>query len=90
MATIGREGCTGLQAVFGAKESSVRFLVQIPGSATKIPLAAFMRAKKVMPDFRDLMQGLYSGFSRAGACVRNLQRGSQPRALAAHDARSER
>ncbi len=27
MATIGREGCTGLQAIFGAEMSSVRFLV---------------------------------------------------------------
>src|SRR5438105_4564025 len=33
MATIGREGCTGFQAVFGAKKSSVRLLVQIPGTA---------------------------------------------------------
>ena len=29
MATIGREGCTGFQAAFGNKSSSVRFLVQI-------------------------------------------------------------
>jgi hypothetical protein len=36
MATIGREGCTGFQAIFGAKESSVRFLVQIPGGAAKM------------------------------------------------------
>src|SRR3989337_2874416 len=27
MATIGREGCTGFQAVFGAKRASVRLLV---------------------------------------------------------------
>jgi hypothetical protein len=26
MATIGREGCTGMQAFFGAKTSSVRLL----------------------------------------------------------------
>src|SRR6185503_20264052 len=31
MATIGREGCTGIQAVFGVKTSSVRLLAQIPG-----------------------------------------------------------
>ena len=43
MATVGREGCTGFQAVFGAKESSVRFLVQIPGSAAKMSRAAFTR-----------------------------------------------
>src|SRR5258708_1400422 len=30
MATIGREGCTAVQAVFGAKKSSVRLFVQIP------------------------------------------------------------
>ena len=30
MATIGREGCTGFQAILGDRESSVRFLVQIP------------------------------------------------------------
>src|ERR1700719_953360 len=31
MATTGREGCADVQAVFGAKISSVRLLVQIPG-----------------------------------------------------------
>src|SRR3977135_2976445 len=31
MATIGREDRTGVQAIFGAKASSARFLVQIPG-----------------------------------------------------------
>ena len=39
MATIGREGCTGVQAVFGAKNSSARFFVQIPGSAAKMSRA---------------------------------------------------
>jgi CRP-like cAMP-binding protein len=42
MATIGREGCTGFQAIFGDEESSVRFLVtarrllsgRVPISAT--------------------------------------------------------
>ena len=35
-ATIGREGCTAVQAVFGAESSSVRLLVQIPGGAAKM------------------------------------------------------
>src|SRR5438093_10775198 len=35
MATIGREGCSGVQAVFGVKSSSARYLVQIPGSAAR-------------------------------------------------------
>src|ERR1700677_1025189 len=42
MATIGREGCTGMQAFFGAKASSVRLLVQIPGSAARMSRAAFV------------------------------------------------
>src|SRR5882672_7092702 len=41
MATIGREGCTAVQAIFGADRSSVRFLVQIPGSAARMSRAAF-------------------------------------------------
>ena len=52
MATIGREGCTGMQAFFGAKTSSVRLLVQIPGSATKMSRAAFTRAMESMPSFQ--------------------------------------
>jgi CRP-like cAMP-binding protein len=55
MATIGREGCTGVQAIFGAKTSSVRLLVQIPGTAAKISRAAFARAMQSMPSFRNLM-----------------------------------
>jgi hypothetical protein len=38
-ATIGRE-----KAFFGAKTSSVRLLVQIPGAAAKMPRVAFARA----------------------------------------------
>lgn len=55
MATIGREGCSGMQAVFGAKTSSVRFLVQIPGSAAKLPRTAFASALESMPAFKFLM-----------------------------------
>src|SRR6185295_12503713 len=62
MATVGREGCTGFQAVFGAKESSVRFLVQIPGSAAKMSRAAFTRAMESMPSFRNLMSAYVHAF----------------------------
>jgi CRP-like cAMP-binding protein len=62
MATIGREGCTGFQAVFGAKKSSVRLFVQIPGSAAKMPRASFTRAMKSMPSFRGLMFGYVQAF----------------------------
>jgi CRP-like cAMP-binding protein len=62
MATIGREGCTGMQAVFGAKSSSVRFLVQIPGTAAKMSRSAFTRAMESMPSFRSLMQAYVHAF----------------------------
>jgi CRP-like cAMP-binding protein len=62
MATIGREGCTGFQAVFGVKTSSVRLLVQIPGSAAKISRAAFTRAMGSMPPFRNLMYAHVQAF----------------------------
>src|SRR6202040_1770340 len=54
MATIGREGCSGVQAILGAKRSSVQLLVQIPGSAAKISRAAFTLAMQSMPSFRSL------------------------------------
>jgi len=62
MATIGREGCTAVQAVFGAKTSSARFLVQIPGSAAKMSHAAFTRAMESMPSFRRLMYAYVQAF----------------------------
>ena len=62
MATVGREGCTGFQAAFGAKSSSVRLLVQIPGSAVKISRAAFARAMESMPSFRNLMYAYVQAF----------------------------
>jgi CRP-like cAMP-binding protein len=62
MATIGREGCTGMQAFFGAKTSSVRLMVQIPGSAAKMSRAAFARAMESMPSFRNLMSAYIHAF----------------------------
>jgi len=62
MATVGREGCTGMQAVFGAKKSSVRLFVQIPGSAAKMSRATFNRAMKSMPAFRALMFAYVQAF----------------------------
>src|ERR1700688_2582670 len=62
MATIGREGCTGVQAVFGAKSSSFRLLVQIPGSAARMSRAAFARAMGSMPSLNRLMSSLVQAF----------------------------
>ena len=62
MATIGREGCTGAQAVFGSRTSPSRLLVQIPGSATRMSREAFMRAMEAMPSFRVLMHAYAQAF----------------------------
>ena len=56
MATIGREGGTGFQAVFGAKTSSARLLVQVPGTAAKMPRQAFVRAMDALPAFLGVVQ----------------------------------
>src|ERR1700676_2190331 len=63
MATIGREGCTALQAIFGAESSSVRLLVQIPGGAAKMSRAAFTRAMGSIPSFGGLMSDNANAFS---------------------------
>ena len=72
MATIGREGCAGVQAVFGTSKSSARYWVQIPGSATKISRAAFTRAVRQMPSFRSLVYAYVQAFTEqillSGAC----------------------
>jgi CRP-like cAMP-binding protein len=62
MATIGREGCTGVQAVFGAKTSSIRLFVQIPGTAAKMSRPAFARAIASMPSFQSLMYAYVQAF----------------------------
>ena len=62
MATIGREGCTGVNAVLGAKVSSARLFVQLPGTAAKMSRAAFTRAMHSMPSFRSLMYAYLQAF----------------------------
>ena len=62
MATVGREGCTGVQAVLGAKRSSVQLLVQIPGSAAKMSRVAFTQAMQSMPSFRSVMDAYVQAF----------------------------
>jgi CRP-like cAMP-binding protein len=62
MATIGREGGTGFQAVFGAKTSSARLLVQLPGTAAKMSRRAFIRAVETLPAFRSVMHAHVHAF----------------------------
>jgi CRP-like cAMP-binding protein len=62
MATIGREGCSGVQAILGAKRSSVQLLVQIPGTAARMSRVAFTRAMKSTPAFRSIMDAYVQAF----------------------------
>jgi CRP-like cAMP-binding protein len=62
MATVGREGFADVQAIFGAKRSSVQLLVQIPGTAVRMSRAAFMRAMQSMPSFRGVMDAYVQAF----------------------------
>ena len=62
MATIGREGCTGMQAALGAESSFYRLLVQIPGGAARMAGAAFTRAMSSVPSFRSLMYAYLQAF----------------------------
>jgi CRP-like cAMP-binding protein len=62
MATVGREGCAPVKAFFGARQSSARLLVQIPGTAAKMSRAAFNRAMKSMPSFSGLMLAYVQAF----------------------------
>jgi len=90
MATIGQEGCTGIQAFFGAKTSSVRLLVQIPGSAAKISRPSFARSMESMPSFRNLMSAYVHAFLEqvlvSVACNGAHKPQAATCALAAHDA----
>jgi hypothetical protein len=90
MATIGREGCTGMQAAIGAESSFYRLLVQIPGRRGKDDergLHARDELGAVVPN-SDLRVSL--SVSRAGPGVGSLQRSEQRKAavgtLAADDA----
>jgi CRP-like cAMP-binding protein len=62
MATIGREGCTGMQAAIGAESSFYRLLVQIPGGAAKMPSPAFTRTMGSVPSFRTLVYAYLQAF----------------------------
>ena len=62
MATIGREGCTGVQAVLGARVSSLRLLTADPGTAMRLSRRAFASAMQELPDFKALMYDYAQAF----------------------------
>ena len=62
MATVGKEGFADVQAIFGAKRSSVQLLVQIPGTAVRMSRSAFTRAMQSIPSFRSVMDAYVQAF----------------------------
>jgi len=72
MATIGREGCTGVPVILGAKISSVRLVTQIPGTASRMSRRSFVWAMQTMPGFKTLMHDYAQAFLHqamvSGAC----------------------
>src|SRR5262245_22866468 len=62
MATIGREGCTGVQAAFGAKSSSARYFAQIAGNSAKMSGRAFAQAMQSMPAFQRVATAYVQAF----------------------------
>ena len=77
MATIGREGCSGVQAILGAKRSSVQLLVQIPGGATNVARNVYAgnAVNAVLPKSHGRLR---PGLSRTGHGVGSVQRRAQP------------
>jgi hypothetical protein len=73
MATIGREGCTGMQAFFGAKSSAVRLLVQIPGSAAKTVLATSGSSRRSHGGFRQTKRARRALRARSTLSVGSMQ-----------------
>jgi len=55
VAAMGHDGSSAAEAVLEGQTSSVRFLVYIPGTAAKLPRAAFRHAMHTMPAFRRVM-----------------------------------
>src|SRR5262245_17135982 len=94
-ASIGREGCTGVPAVLGARISHVRLLTQIPGTAIKMSRRAFGWALETLPDFKVLMHDYGQAFLPqamvSGACnaAHNLSQRLARWLLTTHDRRDE-
>ena len=47
---VGCEGVVGLEGLFGLKRSSIREIVQVDGTAYRLPVAKLQRAFKLVPD----------------------------------------
>ena len=71
-ATIGREGAVGAMAGFGPRHAFRRAIVQVAGTAAKIPTGAFREAVKGSEALRDILvrhnEVLLAQVQQAAAC----------------------
>jgi CRP-like cAMP-binding protein len=72
MAAIGREGCIGVQGLLGGENSTARYIVQVPGSIGRIPLAQLRTIMDGNAEIRTLLNCYVIGFLNqvmvSGAC----------------------
>jgi signal-transduction protein with cAMP-binding, CBS, and nucleotidyltransferase domain len=62
-ASVGREGCSGVGAMFGAASSSFMISVPISGSFHRMSRSAFQHSVKSMQSFRNLMWAYLQAFT---------------------------
>ena len=74
VATIGNEGLVGYPAVLALPASRLSAMVQVPGQALRMPLAAFQRALDEFPQFKRCTRAAAHHFvihmARIAACNR--------------------
>jgi CRP-like cAMP-binding protein len=74
VATVGREGMTGLPVFLGAQKTMAHALVQVPGQALRIEAGAFREQVQRLSGLRDVLnrytQALFTLLSQGAACNR--------------------
>ena len=72
MAAIGREGCIGVQALLGSETATARYVVQVPGSLTRIQVPRLKAIMDANLEVRELLGCYVVGFLHqvmvSGAC----------------------
>ena len=62
MATVGREGCTGIEPLLGADRVVVRYLAQVDGEALMLPTAMFHEIVATRWRFESMLRGYALAF----------------------------
>lgn len=71
---IGREGMAGFRAIFRAERAGEKMIVQVPGHAYSMPIAAFHEHHRLCAGFRAILEGwclkTFDSLSQSTACNR--------------------